>query len=97
MNFPTLPPHVWRTERPFIVTLVDGDRMPAYPVIGKIEDETFYFGSACQEQMWLVNDHMIESPLIIDCGHNRIIPVDKVAKWEPFLPDETSQHTQVAS
>lgn len=88
MDFPALPPHVWRTDRPFIVTLIDGDRMPAYPVIGKVEDETFYFGDACQEKMWLVADRMIESPLITDCRQSRIIEAGKVAKWEPILPVE---------
>lgn len=86
MEFPQLAPHVWRTDRPYIVTLVDGDRMPAYPVIGKVEDETFYFGDACKEKMWMVNDHMIKSPLILECGHSRIIQADKVVKWEPITP-----------
>lgn len=95
MDFPELPPHFWRTDRPFIVTLIDGDRMPAYPVIGKVEDETFYFGDACQEKMWLVADRMIESPLITECGHSRIIEVSKVVKWEPILLAESAQQPTV--
>lgn len=95
MNFPELSPHVWRTDRPFIVTLVDGDRMPAYPVIGKVEDETFYFGDACQEKMWLVPDRMIESPLITECGQSRIIEAGKVVNWEPILPAGPAQQLSV--
>lgn len=83
MQFPELPPNVWRAKRPYIVTLVDGDRMPAYPVIGEInEDGNFCFGLACQEKMWLVADRMIESPLITECGQTRILALEKVSQWE---------------
>jgi len=83
MDFPVLAPNVWRTERPYIVTLVDGDRMPAYPVIGAINDDgEFCFGSACQDQMWMVADRMIESPLIIECHQSRILALETVTHWE---------------
>lgn len=83
MEFPLLAPNLWRTKRPYIVTLVDGDRMPAYPVIGAINDEgAFCFGSDCQDKMWLVADRMIESPLIKECGASRILPLETVSQWE---------------
>lgn len=83
MDFPVLAPNVWRTERPYIVTLVDGDRMPAYPVIGKVNEEgEFCFGAACQDKMWLVADRMIENPLITECGQSRILPTEAVSQWE---------------
>jgi len=83
MDFPVLAPNVWRTERPYIVTLVDGDRMPAYPVVGAInEDGEFCVGSACKDKMWLVADRMIESPLIIECRQFRILALKTVSRWE---------------
>lgn len=86
MEFPVLAPDVWRTERPYIVTLVDGDRMPAYPVIGKInEDGEFCFGSACQDKMWLVADRMIENSLITECGQSRILALESVSQWEALV------------
>ena len=94
MTFPELAPNVWRTERPFIVTLVDGDRMPAYPVIGKVEDETFYFGDACKEQMWMVADNLIQSALITECGQTRVLALDKVVEWESLAPAGTAMQAR---
>lgn len=85
MRFPELNPNVWRSTRPYIVTLVDGDRMPAYPVRGKVEGQTLYFGEACQDEMWLVVDNLIESPLITECGKSRVLELEKVVAWEPII------------
>lgn len=86
MEFPVLAPNVWRTERPYIVTLVDGDRMPAYPVIGKVNEYgEFCFGSACQDKMWLVADGMIENSLITECGQSRILALESVSQWEALV------------
>ncbi|WP_213664154.1 hypothetical protein [Stutzerimonas stutzeri] len=90
MDFPVLAPNVWRSDRPYIVTLVDGDRMPAYPVVGAInEDGEFCVGSACQDKMWLVADRMIESPLIIECRQSRILALETVTRWESLTSPAT--------
>lgn len=86
MTFPKLPQNNWRSERPYIVTLVDGDRLPAYPVLGKISDdeEFFSFGELCQDQMWIVTDPMILHPLITHYGDMRILKTSDVSDWEPI-------------
>lgn len=88
--FPSIPSLQWRTHRPCIVKLVDGDRIPAYPVIGLITEEgRFCFGEACTDRMWLVADSMIESPLIRDCGNARILSLDAVVGWESLVSCKT--------
>lgn len=86
MQFPTLAPNVWRSPRPYLVTLTDGDRMPAYPVICKVEDGGIYFGEACKEPMWLVHDTYIESTLITECNTGRVIETKHVVAWEEIVP-----------
>lgn len=85
MEFPDLASNVWRSNRPYIVTLVNGDRMPAYPVIGKVKDGSFFFGAACQDKMWLIEDRMIESPLITEGRQSRILALEVVTHWEALV------------
>ncbi|NLC22133.1 MAG: hypothetical protein GX771_09540 [Halomonadaceae bacterium] len=86
MNFPSLKNDAWRTERPYIITLNDGDRLPAYPILGKIEESELHFGAACTERMWLVNDSFIESELIDTHYNARTIDPARVAQWEAVHP-----------
>jgi len=96
MEFPVLAPNVWRSERPYIVTLVDGDRMSAYPVIGMInEDNEFCFGSACQDNMWLVEDRLVENSLITECGQSRILAPESVSHWEALVNVADSMQLEV--
>ena len=85
MSFPDIPENHWRSERPYIVTLIDGDRFPAYPILGDIDDEEIVtFGQHCQEKMWMVVDPMIMNPLINHYGNIRILKVSDVTHWEPI-------------
>lgn len=82
MNFPDLQQGTWRSTRPYIVTLVDGDRIPAYPVLGLIKDDRFHYGQACKDRMWMVNDYLISNPLIRELGQTRILAKESVSSWE---------------
>lgn len=73
----------WRTDRPLIVTLSNGDRLPAYAVIGAVSNgDQFRIGEKRTEKMWLVADTMIESDLITEVGNMRIISAGAVTAWE---------------
>ena len=63
--FPALDRSVWRSDWPYIVTLVDGVKLPAYPVRGLVDERgSFCFGDSCNDEMWYVADRLIEHCLI---------------------------------
>lgn len=90
MNFPDFPSQHYRSERPYIVTLRDGDRLPAYPAHVLISQENeLLFGEGCQDKMWLVSDHYIQSESIRELINARVIAVDDVVSWEPISRDNS--------
>lgn len=84
--FPQLAPGTWRTDCSYVITLVDGARLPAYPVHGAIRDNGFYFGEACQSPMWYILDRWIDHSLIQNVSGARIVDACQVADWEELSP-----------
>lgn len=88
--FPALDRSVWRSDWPYIVTLVDGVKLPAYPVRGLVDERgSFCFGDSCNDEMWYVADRLIEHCLITDLSNARVISVESVSYWEQINPDES--------
>lgn len=87
--FPALGRNVWRSERPYLVTLTDGALIPAYPVVGKLGEDGLRVGGSCKDTLWVVNDPYIEHTLIDDHGSVRTVSKDAVTQW--FTLDDAVQ------
>lgn len=88
-QFPSLPRHSWRSDWPYIVTLIDGTRLPAYPAVGKIdENNNFCVGEICNDMMWYVSDRLVEHVLITELQNGRIIYTQHVAAFNPLQPSQ---------
>lgn len=86
-RFPVIPQNNWRSDWPYIVTLSDGARLPAYPVIGRVDaDNNFCFGEHCTDTMWYVSDRLVEHSLITELVNARIIRVECVVEYQDLQP-----------
>lgn len=82
-SFPVLNVTDWRSSWPYLVTLTDGVKLPAYPVVGLInEDGRFCIGESCREKMWYVSDKLIEHKMIADLENARIVDAKYVSDWQ---------------
>ena len=82
-EFPVLDGKVWRSAWPYLVTLSDGVKLPAYPVVGRVNQESqFRFGDACTDRMWYVADKFLEHNIIKDLENARVIDIFNVIDWQ---------------
>lgn len=86
-SFPQLPKQSWRSDWPYIVTLTDGSRLPAYPAVGKIDaDNNFCVGEICTDTMWYISDRLVEHALITELQNGRIIHTEHVTSYQDLQP-----------